>query len=85
MTRPTKVNGLTDEERWRRCTGKGRWPDQVSAMASAIYALERDNTVQRLYTYRCKFCKGWHLTKKRQSGQEPVTLEKYKKGESNEV
>lgn len=72
--RPHKVNGLTDEERLRRCSSKGRWPDAVSATASALYALEQEDRPGGLFYYQCPHCRGWHLTKQPQPGQEPVRL-----------
>lgn len=81
--RPHKTNGLTDAERDRRCTGKRRWPDQLSVMAGAVSSLEKTYRPEGLYYYRCPYCKGWHLTKSKQSGQEPVTLEKFKQENNN--
>lgn len=78
---PNKVNGLTEAERVRRCTGKRRWSDQLAATAGAIHALEQFPNQPPLYTYRCPYCAGWHLTKRRQPDQEGVTLPRYQPGE----
>ena len=72
--RPTRVNGLTDHQRTRRCTGKHRWSDEMSARAGAMHSIEQYGQVEKLWVYRCPHCSGWHLTKIRQAGQEPVTL-----------
>ena len=76
--RPTKTHGLTDHQRTRMCTGKHRWPDQLSAMAGAVASLERHPEAGKLYTYHCPACGGFHLTKRKQKGQRPVTLEAFK-------
>jgi hypothetical protein len=70
--RPNKFHGLTAEERWRRCTMKQRWSDQFAAVAGAYVHLEKNQVDLDLYTYRCPHCKGWHLTKKKQKGQDPI-------------
>lgn len=66
---------MTPAERERMCSGKHRWPDEVSVMAGALHALETHPPMSgRLYYYRCSECRGWHLTKSKQPGQKPVTL-----------
>lgn len=73
--RPRRVHGLTDQERKRRCTGKHRWSDELSARAGAIYALETYQGAKKLWTYKCPHCAGWHLTRRWQPNQKPVRLE----------
>ena len=73
--RPNKVHGLTDAERARRCIGKQRWADEMAARAGAIYAIETFRKADKLWVYRCPHCYGWHLTRTRQVGQEPVRLQ----------
>lgn len=74
--RPRRVRGLTDEQRERRCAGKHRWSDELSARAGAIHSLETYGGPPKLWTYKCPHCAGWHLTRAWQRGQEPITLEK---------
>lgn len=74
--RPTRINGLTDAQRDRRCTGKARWPDEMSARAGALFSLENYGGVDQLWVYRCALCRGWHLTKQK-TGVEPVTIKAY--------
>lgn len=69
--RPNKVNGLTQAERMRRCTGKRRWSDELSACAGALDAVERHRE-ERLWVYQCPHCRGWHLTRSPQRGKEPA-------------
>lgn len=69
--RPNKVNGLTEEERMRRCAGKRRWSDELSACAGALAAVER-RQVDKLWVYQCPHCRGWHLTRNRQVGKLPA-------------
>lgn len=72
--KPNKVNGLTDAERTRRCEGKQRWCDELTATAGAIHAVERYRKADKLWTYRCPHCKGWHLTHKPQTGRDPAAV-----------
>lgn len=76
--RPRKVNGLTDDQRARRCDNKHRWADELAAIAGAIHAFEKyhNSKGESLWVYRCPLCKGWHLTKKPQRGQSPVVSAK---------
>lgn len=76
MTAPRRIHGHTPAERERFCLGKHRWPDEVSAMAGALHALETCPPPSgKLFYYRCKECLGFHLTKKPVVGQRPVTLD----------
>lgn len=75
--RPHKINGLTDTQRTRMCSGKNRWADELSAVAGAIHSLERHKDSPELYVYHCPECKGWHLTKRPQAGQQPITLARF--------
>jgi hypothetical protein len=45
------------------CASKRRHPDELSARAHAMFALEEYGNVRKLYVYRCPTCRGWHLTK----------------------
>ena len=56
-----------EEERARSCTGKRRYRTAKGAGTAAENATAI--TGDKLRTYRCVFCGGWHLTK--------LTLEAY--------
>jgi ribosomal protein L44E len=77
MTRPHKVNGLTNRQRERMCTGKVRYADELADIAGGLKSLEdhvAENGISKLYRYRCAECRGYHLTRKKQPGQQPITL-----------
>lgn len=75
---PNKSHGRTQDEIDRMCRGKHRWADELAARAGAMQSLERRPTeISRLYTYRCPVCCGYHLTRVKQRGQQPVTLDSY--------
>ncbi len=50
----------------RACDRKRRYPDEVSATASALFAMEVEEEDPRttLYVYKCRECRGWHITHK---------------------
>lgn len=77
MTAPNKVHGLTAEQWERRCTGKRRWSDEMTARAAALHALETYRNTDKLWVYQCPHCKCWHLTKQK-GWNEPVTIQKEK-------
>lgn len=45
------------------CAKKTRWPDEMSSRAGAMSSIERFGGVDRLWIYRCPFCRGWHLSR----------------------
>lgn len=46
-----------------QCEGKCRYPSRLVALMNAVKALGRkENPPEALRPYRCKVCKGWHLT-----------------------
>jgi hypothetical protein len=48
--------------RRRACTGKLQHPDQTAAVGHIISSLRRgDGGGGRLATYRCRWCKCWHV------------------------
>lgn len=53
-------------------TCERRWPDEMSARAGALFAIETYKRESKLYVYRCPTCRGWHLTKFKQDNSEPV-------------
>ena len=76
MTRPNKVNGidmaLVDaiEETKRRsqecCRRKSRYADENAARASGCCQMESGRIPEQLYFYKCKWCRGFHLTRQEQ-------------------
>lgn len=76
MSRPLRNFGLTDKQRIKMCEGKIRYSDELAARAGGMISLEKhgeENGVEKLYTYRCDACRGYHLTRKKRFGQEPIT------------
>lgn len=73
--KPNKNHGYTRDELDRMCQGKHRWPDELAARAGGLQSLERRPETLRLYTYHCPACRGYHLTRCKQKGQEPIRLE----------
>lgn len=51
-----------DPAQYRRCTGKRRHESKRQAQRAAL------DRPLKLYTYRCRDCKGWHLTRSRPWG-----------------
>lgn len=45
------------------CRSKRRHPDELTARAVAMHAIEQRKEVRRLYVYHCRECNGWHLTR----------------------
>ena len=76
MTAPNKTHGFTFEQLEWMCQRKHRWPDELSARAGAMQALEARPETKKLFTYQCPACRGWHLTKKFVQGVEPVLAER---------
>jgi ribosomal protein L44E len=77
MTQPTRVNGLTKNQRKRMCLNKARYSDESAAIAGGARSLEQHgeaNGIKKLYRYKCPDCKGWHLTRKKHNGQTPITV-----------
>jgi len=75
--RPTRNHGLTDAERRKMCEGKVRYADELAAIAGGMISLEQhgtENGITKLYRYKCPACFGFHLTRKRHPGQEPITI-----------
>lgn len=46
------------------CRNKKRYNDDLSAVAAGMYASEQNNNTD-LYVYKCKECRGYHLTRRR--------------------
>lgn len=62
MTAPLRRNGALVSHIQRSCEKKRRYPDQITA--SAVGMGQQEQTGRTLWVYRCRFCKGWHLTKR---------------------
>lgn len=45
------------------CQKKRRHPDELTARAAAMVAIEINKNADTLYVYQCKHCHGWHLTR----------------------
>lgn len=77
MTEPNRVNGLTRKQRDKMCLHKVRYSDEAAAIAGGVISLEQhgeENGISKLYRYKCSWCSGWHLTRKKHSGQVPITV-----------
>jgi hypothetical protein len=46
------------------CQSKRRHPDEITARAAAMRAIQYRGQVNKLWVYPCPECRGWHLTKK---------------------
>lgn len=53
---------LPTPQEWRACAGKRRYTDRGLAMKTGRSSLQ-SGRVPALWVYRCKLCKGWHLTR----------------------
>lgn len=54
----------SSKKRLLACKSKHRHPDELTARAVAMDAIEKYHNVDTLYVYHCPFCSGWHLSKK---------------------
>lgn len=71
MTAPLKRDGVpvqllkvieqSRQDDIGRCRRKTRYADEFAARAGGIHRMEADQA--QLWIYRCKHCRGWHLTK----------------------
>lgn len=69
--KPAKPRVVVDP---RMCGDKHRDPDELTARARATTRLaSKDCTIDKLYVYACKFCRGWHLTRNPYQKGAPVT------------
>lgn len=67
MSAPKRRNGALVTQIERSCIQKVRYQDPITARAAGQYY--GDFFKRQMYMYRCKFCGGWHLTKKRFSNR----------------
>lgn len=58
-----------------RCKAKRRYSDQVTARAAALITMRDVGNRDRLWTYKCPHCFGWHLTHKNEGRRMLVTAE----------
>jgi hypothetical protein len=47
----------------RVCQKKHRHPDELTARAAAMDAIQRHRNTETLFVYQCAHCRGWHLTR----------------------
>lgn len=45
------------------CANKTRHPDEITARAIAMHAIQTHGNTRQLFVYRCPQCSGWHLTR----------------------
>lgn len=45
----------------RSCDGKKRYPDKTAAVGVVLSYYERKLQVFGLRTYKCQFCRKWHI------------------------
>lgn len=64
MTAPLRRSGALVATIKRSCENKRRYADDVAARGAGQYLSEANSV--KLYIYPCPYCKGWHLTSKRQ-------------------
>lgn len=57
------------------CRDKRYYPDECTARAGAMLAVELDPIKTELWIYKCRECRGWHLTKRRQGRTYKVTAD----------
>lgn len=76
MNTPRKINGVSATitaqlnaalaaSRVRSCDAKNRYPDEFVARAVGTQQMSLKHT--QLYIYKCKHCRGWHLTRSEQA------------------
>lgn len=61
MAAPRRFNGVDQAVIEAACRSKNRYADRLTAVAMGISQAERYGI--KLFTYRCRICRGWHLTK----------------------
>lgn len=54
------------------CANKRRYSDEFAARAAAQHVITVDSP-ERLWVYQCEFCRGWHLTSRKQGRRWLVT------------
>lgn len=77
MSAPRKKFGAPVEFIARSCEGKRRLPDEITARAVGQHMGERSG--DKLFVYRCRFCRGWHLTKNARLNREQDAVDFYTK------
>lgn len=61
MAAPRRTNGYDQAVIEAACLSKNRYADRYTAVAMGISQAERYGI--KLYTYQCRICHGWHLTR----------------------
>jgi hypothetical protein len=62
------------------CERKKRYADEWAARAQGSHQLEEDKFIGMLYVYKCKWCRGFHLTRQELRYEDAVNY--YFKGAS---
>jgi hypothetical protein len=57
------------------CKDKPRYQDEVTVRAAGAVSLEERKNREQLWCYRCRHCRGWHLTSKNQGKRWEITVE----------
>lgn len=78
MTAPRRRNGATVEFIKRSCEGKRRYADELDARAVGMNSAESSG--DKLYVYRCRFCRGWHLSKNARMNGKTYAVDYYVRG-----
>lgn len=61
-----QIERRTAEAIAKGCESKKRYADEHAARAAGTLHMERPGEGQQLYFYRCKHCRGCHLTRREQ-------------------
>ena len=64
------TEGFRGAEVYWACKRKSRYRNQIDAQKAARKMTLRHGV--QMYSYYCKFCQGWHLTKKERKDKESV-------------
>ncbi len=59
---PIPFESLLRDDRTRSCDGKDAYPSDAHARAVAAM----NGLSGALFTYRCRYCEQWHLTRRRE-------------------
>lgn len=65
MTAPLRRNGKLVAVIERSCAAKKRYPDDI--VARIVGQVQQEYWGFKMYIYPCEICRGWHLTKQKQS------------------
>ena len=57
------IDDFVDKDVERSCSSKAAYPDEPSARAQ----IAMQGLSGKLFTYRCRYCESWHLTRRKPS------------------